>query len=234
MEAKLDSLEMILKGIEGDLNVAESGLRLFKLTETFSMDGASNLESVRISLLNIRKFISIIYIIATKGTSGVETERYCNLAEFLKELIMEVKRVNPETIEKFDFVDESFEPGYCINIERMQILVYNIVRIFMIGSEAQKKKIKLKLIETEKEFRMEFRGDNSMPATMSELDECMFSVTKKVATTMGYKCLFNNTSSFTKCIVKIPKIATKQIALREDIGKIKLDETLAEIFFCDI
>ena len=234
VETRLESLDIIIKGIEEYLNLAESGLKLFKMSETFSMDGASNLESIRIALLNIRKLISILDILESKGYAGAGTERYCNLAEFLRELIMEIKRVNPEAVEKFEFIDETFEPGYVVNVEKMQILFYNIVRIFLVGLIGQKKKMKLKLTENDREFRMEFRGDNTMSETPYEIDRCMFAVAENIAETMGFKCLFSNTKTVAKCLVKIPKVEHRQIALREDTGKVKLDKSLAEIFFCDI
>ncbi|MBO5136259.1 MAG: hypothetical protein J6C17_02630 [Clostridia bacterium] len=234
MEKRLESLEMIIGGIEEYLNLAESGLKLFKMTETFSMDGASNLESIRIALLNIRKYLSVIEIMTSKDGAMLGGESYCNFAEFLSRLINEIKRVYPASADKIEFTDETDEPMLSFNPERMQILVYNIARIYLLGSMGQKPKLKIRLYETDRKLFMEFKGESTFFEKATELDNCMFFVAKKIAEVMGFDYGEKKQKNTTRCMITIPKKEDGSVAIREDLGESEIDAKLAEIFFADL
>ena len=234
MEEKIDSLGILMKGMDEYLNHAESGLMLVKMNETFSMDGASNLESIRIAIYNMRRTLAIMGILQTKDAHYTGTEKYCNLADFLQKVIMEVKRVSNNSIEKFDFTDESFEPYLVFDLEKMQILVYNIVRYLILGSPEKKSKIKLTLFENEKNFIMEFRGTNPVSEGLTDIDSFMFSATDKITDVMGFIYNFRALKNTTKCTVKIPKLKQKYIPSNEEVGAAYVDNKLAEIFFADL
>ena len=234
MENRMESPEIITGGIEEYLNLAESGLNLFKMKETFSMDGALNLESIRIALLNIRKLLSVLEIMASKETVLIGEEKYCNLVEFIKRVIYEIKIVHPAVAEKIELVDETFEPMYKFNTQKMQILVYNIVRIFILGTTEQKIKLKLKIYETDKDILMEFRGEGTVLGKITEWDKCMFYVVDKVTEVMNLHHEFKTQKNVTKCTIKLPKQKEMTAIAREDAGEIEIDKNLAEIYFSDL
>ncbi len=234
MEERLESLDIIINGIEEYLNLAETGLKLFKMTETFSMDGASNLESVRIALLNMRKLLSVLEIMVSKDTALLGGEQYCNLADFLRGIILEIKRISPSVADKIEFRDETFESMYRFNAQKMQILVYNITRIFIFGTMGQKIKLKLRLYETDKDFLMEFKGDAVLAEAPADLDRCMYYVLDKITESMNFKYKFTTQKSATKCTIIIPKQEDVTAIAREDTGKTEIDTKYAEIFFSDL